>query len=80
MNAPEFDSKIKISISLLVTFISAAFVLGGMITKINDLNNMILQEVGGLRSDWERELKTQHELNKKLDTEVEALKERLWTN
>ena len=76
MNAPEFDSKIKISISLMIGMISSAFILGGMITKVTDLNEMIIQEVGGLRSDWEREMKMQHERNKKLEAEIEKLKEK----
>lgn len=54
---------------------SLSFTLGSIWTRVSDLNELIIQEVGGLRSDWEREMKMQHERNKKYEQALDDLKE-----
>ena len=75
MNPPELNREIKVSIGLVVTLITISFSLGSMWTRISDLNDMILQEVGGLRADWERERTQQIKLNDKILKDIEALKD-----
>ena len=74
MNAPEFDKKINISLGLIIGLVVASFTLGGVVSKvlsqeaeIQSVRDYVGQEVGGLRSDWERN-------NKKVEKEIDYLK------
>lgn len=86
MSAPELNNKVNVSISLIVALVIAAFSLGGVVTgllglesKINQVDqsakDYIEQEVGGLRSDWERQNAIEKEineaLNKRIDRKIE---------
>lgn len=74
MNAPEFNNKINISLAALAMLVTAAFSIGVFSVGILGLNGKIVDEVGGLRSDWERENKTINEkiegLNKRIDRKI----------
>jgi len=57
----EFDIRGTFSISLIVSLIVASFVVGGIVSRLLSQEDDIkaskdytTQEVGGLRSDWER--------------------------
>lgn len=61
MNAPELAKEVKVSIGLLVGLVVSAFTLGGVVVKVldndkqlEDTKRFMLDEVSGLRSDWER--------------------------
>jgi len=75
MNAPEFNNKINISLAALAMLVTAAFSIGVFSVGILGLNGKIVDEVGGLRSDWERENKTINEkiegLNKRIDRKID---------
>jgi len=75
MNAPEFNNKINISLVALAMLVTAAFSIGVFSVGILGLNGKIVDEVGGLRSDWERENKTINEkiegLNKRIDRKID---------
>lgn len=75
MNAPELNNKINISLAALAMIVCAAFSIGVFSVGIVGLNGKIVDEVGGLRSDWERENKAVQEkfeaLNKRIDRKIE---------
>ena len=61
MNAPELSKEVKVSIGLLVSLAVGAFTLGGIVVKVldndrqlEDTKEFMLDEVNGLRTDWER--------------------------
>ena len=61
MNAPELEKKVNISIGLLVGMVVSSFTLGGLVARIisqekemQELHQFAIDEVSGLRSDWER--------------------------
>ena len=61
MNAPELNQKVSISIGLLVGLVAGAFTIGGLVTRVvsqekemQELHKFAIDEVSGLRSDWER--------------------------
>jgi len=61
MDAPEFSKKVNISIGLLISLIAGAFTIGGLVTRVvsqekemQELHQFAIDEVSGLRSDWER--------------------------
>ncbi len=56
MSAPELNNKVNVSISLIMGLVIAAFSLGGVVTGILGLSGKIDAEVGGLRSDMNREI------------------------
>lgn len=56
MNAPELNNKYNVSMGLIVSIAIAAFSLGGVVTGILGLDGKIEDEVGGLRSDMNREI------------------------
>lgn len=80
-NIPEEIQKIKIGNTPFLTvlwYISIGFVIGGLITKQIDTNEMVInnrksakeyteQEVSGLRADWERENEEVHRRLNKLE-------------
>lgn len=80
-NIPEEIQKIKIGNTPFLTvlwYIGIGFIIGGLITKQIDTNEMVInnresakeyteQEVGGLRADWERENKEVHRRLNKLE-------------
>lgn len=60
--APELKGRVSVSLYLIVTMLVAAFSLGGVITKVLDNDTQrqeqkefLLEEIQGLRSDWERQ-------------------------
>lgn len=56
MNFPEQNNKIKVSVALIMALVIASFLLGGVVTGILGLDGKIVDEVGGLRKDMEREI------------------------
>jgi hypothetical protein len=64
MNAPELEKKVNISIGLLLGLVVGSFTIGGLVTRIvsqekemMELHQFAIEEVEGLRSDWERRYK-----------------------
>ena len=64
MSAPELEGKIRVSYALILGIVASAFTIGGVVTKITsqaeeiqEVRRYVEQEVGGLRSDWERRYK-----------------------
>tara|TARA_R110000772_G_scaffold89593_1_gene185557 strand:- start:1058 stop:1321 length:264 start_codon:yes stop_codon:yes gene_type:complete len=55
-SAPEFQKKFNISLAMIVTIASVAFSLGVISVSIFGLNARITDELGGLRSDMNREV------------------------
>ena len=70
MTPDEFKEKRPISIGFVVWVGVLCFSLGTSATSILGLSNKISDEVGGLRSDWERH-------NKELDKRIDALNSRV---
>lgn len=61
MSFSEKDKKVTVTIGLIMTLVAAAFFLGTLWEKNQSLQSEVKgskdfteQEVGGLRSDWER--------------------------
>ncbi len=72
MEAPELNKKINVSLSLLIGLVIASFTLGGVVSKlmsqeneIKEVKEFLLEEVSGLRSDWER--RYYDDVNKRLE-------------
>lgn len=80
-NIPELKNTIKISYSLLIAITVVTFILGGIIDRLLGMQNNIdnakefaLEEVSGLRSDWERA----REVDKRLfEIRINNLKEKI---
>lgn len=86
MSIPETSNKVNVSISLIMALAISAFSLGGVVTGLLGLESRITevqkkskelveQEVGGLRSDWERQELIDKEraesINKRIDRKIE---------
>lgn len=55
MAVPESNNKVNVSIGLIMAIVAASFTLGGLVTGVLGLDGKIVDEVGGLRKDVERE-------------------------
>lgn len=75
MNAPELGQKVSISIGLVVAIIVMSFSLGGMVTGLLGLNGKIVDEVGGVRNDMNREVELLYKEiesnNKRVDRKID---------
>ena len=67
---PELKEKSGISLGLTIALIVAAFVVGtvfagylGLHVEVKAVDTKVIDEVGGLRSDWERSRKEDKEHN-----------------
>lgn len=70
----EFSKKLpSITLGFIIWVAIIAFSLGVLYTKVIDTDAKVIDEVGGLRSDWERDKKEQ-------DRRLEKLEEILYLN
>jgi len=70
----EFSKKLpSITLGFIIWVAIIAFSLGVLYTKVIDTDEKVIDEVGGLRSDWERDKKEQ-------DRRLEKLEEILYLN
>ena len=63
----DFKHKIPVSISLLIWIAIVSFSMGGLYTRVMDLNEKMVDEIGGLRADWDRDRIQQNERLNKLE-------------
>lgn len=61
MDVKELNKEVKVSVGMLVAIAAAAFSIGAMVDRIKaqsdelkQVKQFVLEEVSGLRSDWER--------------------------
>ena len=68
MGPEEFSKKLdSVSIGFLVWIAGIAFSLGVLYTKVIDTDAKVVDEVSGLRSDWERDKAEQDRRLEKLE-------------
>lgn len=68
MGPEEFNNKLNsVSVGLLVWLAGIAFSLGVLYTKVIDTDTKVIDEVSGLRADWERDRKEQDRRLEKLE-------------
>lgn len=63
----DFKKKIPVSLGLLIWIACISFSLGALYTRVMDLNEKLIDEVGGLRADWDRDRIHQNERLNKLE-------------
>lgn len=63
----DLKHKIPVSIGLIIWIACISFSLGALYTRVMDLNEKLIDEVGGLRTDWERDRLQQNERLNKLE-------------
>lgn len=61
MEVKELNKEVKVSVGMLVSIAAVAFSIGAMVDRIKaqsdelkQVKQFVLEEVSGLRSDWER--------------------------
>jgi len=68
LSPEEFSKKLPpVTIGFIVWIGIIAFSLGVLYTKVIDTDAKVIDEVGGLRSDWERDKKEQDRRLEKLE-------------
>ena len=68
MSPEEFSKKLPpVTIGFIVWIGIIAFSLGVLYTKVIDTDAKVIDEVGGLRSDWERDKKEQDRRLEKIE-------------
>lgn len=63
----DFKNKIPVTIGLLIWIATISFSLGALYTRVMDLNEKLVDEVGGLRADWDRDRVEQNKRIEKLE-------------
>jgi hypothetical protein len=63
----DFKHKIPVSIGLLIWISIISFSMGTLYKSVVDLNEKLVDEIGGLRADWERDRVQQNERLNKLE-------------
>jgi L-cystine uptake protein TcyP (sodium:dicarboxylate symporter family) len=68
LSPEEFSKKLPpMTIGFIVWIAMIAFSLGVLYTKVIDTDAKVIDEVGGLRSDWDRDKKEQDRRLEKLE-------------
>lgn len=68
MGMPEdFKGKVSVSIGLIIWIAIISFSMGALYTRVMDLNEKIVDEIGGLRADWDRDRESQEKRLEKLE-------------
>lgn len=70
MTPKDFDRQIRVSIALLVWVAIIAFNLGMLYSRVFAIEDKMVDEIGGLRADWERDRAEQNRRLENIENKV----------